>query len=484
MTDGKRTRVHDGWWAAALVCTIVSLLVLSLVLFFDELTPYQRVSLSSDRAGLVMDPGAKVQYRGVQVGKVAGIRNAGGDSVHISLDIDPDKIRYIPATVDGEIRATTIFGAKYVDLVGDGSPGYSSLAAGAVIRSRNVTTEVDTVFESLVGVLDQIDPQKLNGVLSAIAEGVRGRGDAMGQAISDANSVLLAVNPRSESLRRDWTAVKGAADAYSSAAGDIIKVLDAATTTATTITSQQAQLNDLLLNVVGFSSGGTGLLTRAGEDLDTGINALEPTTSLLLKYSPSFTCTFIGGYNLLNDYHLPQVVGGNGSAGIVSAGFSLGDDPYKYPDNLPIVGAKGGPGGKPGCGSLPDVSKNFPVRAVITNTGWGTGLDYRPNPGIGFPGWANYFPVTRAVPAPPSMHNRNGPAPGPPPPFPGGPPYGAPWYAADGTPLYPGLPPGIPSASPPPDAAHPPPGSEPFAPADPGLQPTPVPAAVPQVPGS
>jgi phospholipid/cholesterol/gamma-HCH transport system substrate-binding protein len=106
------------------------------------------------------------------------------------------------------------------------------------------------------------------------------------------------------------------------------------------------------------------------------------------------------------------------------------------------VAAKGGPGGKPGCGSLPDVSKNFPVRQLITNTGWGTGLDLRPNPGIGFPGWLNFMPVTRGIPEPPVIRNIGPHAPGPPPAYPGGPPYGAPLYGPDGTPLYP--PPGAP----------------------------------------
>ena len=49
----------------------------------------------------------------------------------------------------------------------------------------------------------------------------------------------------------------------------------------------------------------------------------------------------------------------------------------------------------------------------MTDTGFGTGLDVRPNPGIGFPGWADYFPVTRAVPEPPVIRNLGPPAPGP-----------------------------------------------------------------------
>jgi phospholipid/cholesterol/gamma-HCH transport system substrate-binding protein len=128
---------------------------------------------------------------------------------------------------------------------------------------------------------------------------------------------------------------------------------------------------------------------------------------------------------------------------------NLGDDPYRYPDNLPIVAAKGGPGGKPGCGSLPRADLNYPVRQLVTNTGWGTGLDIRPNPGIGHPFWANYLPVTRAVPEPPSIRLEGPPAIGPVP-YPGAPPYGAPQYGPDGAPLYP-----------PPPGAAPPPAPEP-----------------------
>ena len=84
------------------------------------------------------------------------------------------------------------------------------------------------------------------------------------------------------------------------------------------------------------------------------------------------------------------------------------------------------------------------MRNLVTNTGFGTGLDWRPNPGIGFPGYANYLPVTRAVPEPPSIRNLfGGPAPGPIP-YPGAPAYGADLYAPDGTPLWPGLPPAPP----------------------------------------
>ena len=419
------------------------------------------VLLTSDRAGLVMEPGAKVKLRGVQVGHVSDIR-AGSDSVRLNLEIDRDQLGVIPANVTARIRATTVFGSKYVDLEYPSSPSAARLAAGDVIASQNVSVEVNTVFQNLMGVLNKIDPEKLNSVLAALSEGLRGQGATLGKALSDANQVLLELNPRAETIRRDWQSLKGFSDTYSAAAQDITMVLDAASTTSATVVNNASALDALLINVIGLSEAGVKLFGPSKDNFIRAINDLEPTTALLLKYNPEYTCTLQGAYTALTEYPLNAVTGGNGFSGVSSASFVLGQDPYRYPTNLPITGARGGPGGKPGCGSLPDVAKNYPVRQLVTNTGWGTGLDWRPNPGIGFPGWANYFPVTRAVPEPPSIRYSGGPAPGPPPPYPGGPPYGAPWYAADGTPLFPGLPPGVPSDSPPPDPAHPPPGAEPF----------------------
>jgi phospholipid/cholesterol/gamma-HCH transport system substrate-binding protein len=275
-------------------------------------------------------------------------------------------------------------------------------------------------------------------------------------------------------VRRDWKSVQGFADTYSAAAHDILNVLDAASTTSVAITDDTANLDALLLNTIGFARSGTSLLAPSKDNFVASINALESTTSLLLKYNPELTCTLVGGKYFLDHGGYAAQGGSNGRSAILDVAVLLGDDPYKYPDNLPVVGAKGGPGGRPGCGSLPDVAKNWPVRQLVTNTGWGTGMDWRPNPGIGFPGYANYLPVTRAVPEPPSIRYPGGPAPGPIP-YPGAPPYGAPMYGPDGTPLYPGLPPAPPPGAPR-EPGPPPPGSEPFVvPAPAALQPTPTP---------
>ena len=471
MTSNRRKGWrHPGWSTLIMVAVNVLFFYVTLSFFRGSFTSYVPATLVSDRSGLVMEPGAKVKMRGVQVGRVSTVQG-GVEPVKLKLEIFPDQISYIPSNFQARIRATTAFGAKYVDLIYPSDPSAKPLSAGTGLQSRNVSTEVNTVFQNLTDVLQQIDPAKLNGVLTALADGLRGQGNTIGQATTAANQVLLAVNPRAETIRGDWRSLQGFSDTYSAAAQNILKVLDAAATTSTAITDNADDLDSLLLGLIGFSRSGTELIGPSVGNLSTTVNTLESTARLLLKYNPELTCTLVGAKVFL-DSGAYDFGGGNGRSLVLDAAILPGDDPYKYPDNLPVVGAKGGPGGQPGCGSLPDVAKNWPVRQLVTDTGWGTGLDWRPNPGIGFPGWANYFPVTRGMPEPPSIRYPGGPAPGPIP-YPGAPPYGAPMYAPDGTPLYPGLPP-APSPGAPREPGPPAPGSEPFV--------VPVPAAVQPTP--
>jgi phospholipid/cholesterol/gamma-HCH transport system substrate-binding protein len=446
-------RIHPAWWAVVLGVIIVGLIVLSMASFSGTLKRVVPVILTSDRAGLVMESGAKVKMRGVLVGRVAGIQG-GRQPVSLTLDIDPDQIKYIPANVQPQIRSVTAFGAKYVDLVYPQDPSPKRLSAGAVLYSSNVSTEVNTVFEDLVDVLNQVDPEKLNAVLAALAEGVRGQGERIGQATTDANEVLKAINARTDTIRQDWRSFKSFNDTYSAAAHNIVGILDAASTTSTTVVTHSKDLDALLLSSIGLSRSGIDLLGPNQANLIRGINVAQPTTDLLAKYNPEFTCLLVGAkYHLDNGGYSSR--GGNGYSLIVDTALLFGDDGYRFPDNLPIVAAKGGPAGKPSCGSLPDVTKNYPVRQLVTNTGWGTGLDIRPNPGLGRPWWVNFFPVTRGVPEIPSIRHLGPPSIGPLP-YPGGPPYGAPQFGPDGAPLYP-PPPGEPPPPPLPEPAPAPP---------------------------
>ncbi|AQA05445.1 MCE-family protein MCE3A [Mycobacterium sp. MS1601] len=407
--------MHPRLWALTLITGIVALVGLTAVLFSGSLRSTIPITVTSDRSGLVMEPGGKVRLRGIEVGQVAHV-GGGSHSATLALELDPDQLPFIPDNVEAEIKATTAFGGKFVNLVVPDDPSATAISAGAVVRSRNVTSEANTVFDNLVRLLDQVDPAKLNAIISALSEGFSGRGERIGEAIAASNQVLAELNPRADIVRQDLVALARASAAYGGAAPDILQILDSASTTSSTITANATALDALLVGVIGLSRAGIDLITPNQGNLVAAVNQLEPTTDLLHKYDPIYTCTLLGAVEQLNglgDGY--RVTGGNGRTAMLDAGLLFGDDQYRFPDHLPIVAAKGGPDGKPGCGSLPLVSENYPVRQLVTNTGWGTGQDLRTNPGIGFPGWANYFPVTRPIPEPPVVRDPApaGPAPGP-----------------------------------------------------------------------
>ncbi|SKF64281.1 MCE family protein [Mycobacteroides abscessus] len=476
----RRDGVHPLWWTLGLFLLIVATTLVTALAFSGALTPAVPITLTADRIGLSLEVGGKVQMRGVEVGRVAAV-SGGQGLAHLTLDLFPDQAALIPANVEAEIRATTTFGAKYVDLIYPKSPALEHIKANAVLRSRNVTSEVNTVFDNLNTLLQKVDVPKLNAVLTAVADSVRGKGGKMGQAIVDLDSVLAVVNGKTDAIRNDLVSLARVSDTYARATPDLLKMLSSLAVTGQTITRQRSDIDALLLGAAGFARSGISLLAPNLENIDGAINKLRPTTELLYKYNPEYTCLFQGAYWGVQKGALDT----DGRTTIFDVGFlGLANDPYKYPDNLPIVAAKGGPDGKPGCGSLPRPDLNFPIRALVTNTGYGTGLDLRPNPGPAHPFGVNFFPATKDNPEAPRVYGEGPPAIGPVP-YPGAPPYGAPLYGPNGEPLWAAPPPGSPPP-PVPGIPNPPPpygtGPGPVRPPDavPPQQPPTAPPVRPQ----
>ena len=87
-----------------------------------------------------MNPDAKVKLRGVEVGKVASIEEraewAGGASTWRWILL----AGCIPANVAVDIASTTVFGAKYVQLVPPAdAPLRNPMRAGQVIACRSTS---------------------------------------------------------------------------------------------------------------------------------------------------------------------------------------------------------------------------------------------------------------------------------------------------------------------------------------------------------
>src|SRR5262245_41226810 len=108
-----------------LIAALVTALVVSLFRGGWPSPQPEQLTMLSSRSGLSMDPGAKVTFNGVEIGKVADIDavNVGNEpKAKITLNVNRKFIDLIPANVTAEIKASTVFGNKYVAFSSPESP--------------------------------------------------------------------------------------------------------------------------------------------------------------------------------------------------------------------------------------------------------------------------------------------------------------------------------------------------------------------------
>ena len=353
----------------ALLAAIVLVMTLVYLQFRGDLTPKAELTMISGRAGLVMDAGSKVTYNGVEIGRVSTVSAAesnGAPAARITMNVNPRYLAMMPANVDADIRATTIFGNKYVALSSPRNPVRARLASSDVIRTSTVTTEFNTLFETLTSISEKVDPVKLNVTLSAAAEALSGLGSKFGQSIVNGNAILDDINPQMGQIRYDVQRLNELAEVYSAASPDLFTALDNAVTTAQTLNQQRGDLDAALLASIGFGNTAGDIFERAAPYLVRGQADLVPSAQLLDKYSPEFYCSLRNiaevGPAALRSF------GGNGYSLATMTELLGAPNPYVYPDNLPRVNARGGPGGAPGCWQ--QIDRNFwPAPYLVMDNG-------------------------------------------------------------------------------------------------------------------
>ncbi|WP_085102106.1 MCE family protein [Mycobacterium paraense] len=320
----------------ATVVVIGVIIALALTQFRGGFSSTVPVTVLSDRAGLMMNPGAKVKLHGAPVGAVASIEDT-PDGAAIHLALDPSRMRLIPANVLVNIVATTAFGAKFIQLIPPESPSPQRLRAGQVLDAARVTVEINTVFQALTSVLAKIDPAKLNETLGAIATAVNGRGARLGQTLSDLNAFLAKIEPSLPNLSHDIAATADVSAGYADAAPDLVTTVANTTRVSQSIVEEQRNLDAFLISTIGLADLGNDVLGTNRQALTDVTHLLLPTTDLTNQYHPALTCALRGMIPLALQPPTPvpglEVLGG----------IALGAERYRYPRNLPRVAAQGGP---------------------------------------------------------------------------------------------------------------------------------------------
>lgn len=341
----------------ATVLAVVAVVAVAVGLFRGSFTSTVPVTVLTHRAGLVMNADAKVKWHGAQVGSVQSIEALPDGRAAIELAMDPSYLDIIPSDVRVDIASSTVFGSKYVDLVPPAVSSRQPLQAGQILNAEHVTVEINTVFEQLSSVLAKIEPAKLNQTLGALATALDGRGDQIGQTMSDFDAFLAKIEPSLPAMEHELTVAPAVIGTYADVAQDLVDTVAAATTVGQTLVAEQEHLDTLLVSVIGLSEVGNEVVGGNRQAISDVMELLVPTTDLLNQYHEALNCGLGGAVQLAKAPGTPV------PGGLLLQTIVLGQERYRYPQNLPKVAAKGGPQ----CTDLPKVGFQKHPPFVITD---------------------------------------------------------------------------------------------------------------------
>nr|WP_232542318.1 MCE family protein [Nocardia bovistercoris] len=259
----------------AVIVLLLALLMLRYTGYFEQKVPVT-VELTSTGDGLPAR--ADVKFRGMVVGAVSDVEVVGkGVRQRASVDLKPDVVGMIPASVTARVVPNNLFGVTAIELVDNGYSG-ARLSAGATIPEDTgaATVQLQTTLTVLRDVLDNIQPEKLGRVLATLSAALEPGARMPGSTVERLDHWLTEVHatPGVGELLGD---LGRATTELSKSAPELVGVLSESVTAARTLTERRAGLVALLANASATIDTVNGLFAanpNSAKELVPGLDQL------------------------------------------------------------------------------------------------------------------------------------------------------------------------------------------------------------------
>jgi phospholipid/cholesterol/gamma-HCH transport system substrate-binding protein len=241
----------------------------------------------------------------VLVGRIGKIERVDG-ACRIQLELKPDSTDQIPANVGAQIRAKTIFGEKWVELLYPDEPDDQTIAAGDIIPTDRTIDplEVETILNVALPLLDAIDPEHLAGALEALASGFVGHEDAAIKGIEKGIEALRPLNDNKDLVASGIDQLASSSEVLARVDDDLLRALgnlddlnrwttDNQELIKTNLAKGPALLDELtdlfearfvdISKIVDRGATVIGVLAARQGDLDHLLNSLPKFNSLWLR---------------------------------------------------------------------------------------------------------------------------------------------------------------------------------------------------------
>jgi len=169
--------------------------------------------------------GGDVKERGVLVGRIDEIGRLGDGRCRVDVALFPASIEQIPRNVGAQVRAKTIFGEKWVELLYPDDPDDERLVANQVIEETIDPLEVETILNVALPLLDAIDPEYLAGALEALAGGFVGHEDAAIRGIEAGTEAVRVANENTALFKKGVNQLADSAEVFNRVDEDLLASL-------------------------------------------------------------------------------------------------------------------------------------------------------------------------------------------------------------------------------------------------------------------
>lgn len=181
-----------------------------------------------ENCGQGLRVGGDVKLRGVLVGSIGALERVDEGDCRVRMDLFHESVDQIPANAGAEIRAKTVFGEKWVELVYPDDPETARIAAGDVIPKERTLDplEVETILNTGLPLLEAVDPENLAAALEALAEGFSGQEDEAVAAIREGIRALEPLNDDKALLAEGIEQLKASSEVLDDVDEDLLEALD------------------------------------------------------------------------------------------------------------------------------------------------------------------------------------------------------------------------------------------------------------------
>jgi virulence factor Mce-like protein len=170
--------------------------------------------------------GGDVKTRGVLIGRIDGIERLDNGECSVSLALFPDKVDTVPRNVGAQVRAKTIFGEKWVELLYPDDPDDEAIEPGQKIAETVDPLEIETILNTALPILDAIDPEHLAGLLEALAGGFVGHEEAAIRGIESGTEAVRVANENQALFRKGIDQLNESGEVFDEVDTDLLAALD------------------------------------------------------------------------------------------------------------------------------------------------------------------------------------------------------------------------------------------------------------------